>query len=118
MSNEVNLTKKQLLDVLDLWMKDEWNIKGGMARALVFKGKRKKADEIVSEVALRERAYQQIVALIGASEEVTEEWIEEKAIRLFNVAMKWFNNEKITSQQKIEIGQGFIHDLVEEIRGK
>ena len=62
------------------------------------------------------QAHKQIVALIGASKEVTEEWIEEKAIRLFKMAMKWFNNDKTTSQQKVEIGQGFILSLVEEIQ--
>jgi hypothetical protein len=61
-----------------------------------------------------EVAEEQIVALIKKPE-VTEEWIEEKAIRLFRMAMKWFSDEKITSQQKVEIGQGFIRTLMEDV---
>ena len=61
-----------------------------------------------------EGVHEQIKELIQKPE-VTEERIEEKAIRLFEMAMKWFEDETITSQQKVEIGQGFIRSLIEEI---
>jgi len=65
-----------------------------------------------------EQAYQQIVAILKNQPIITEEWIEEKAIGLFKMAMKWFNNEEITSQQKIEIGQGFIRSLTGGVNEK
>lgn len=114
------LDKKELLEILDRWIKEERNIKGGMVRALFFKGKREKVKEITDEEILRERAYNQIVALIGASKEVTEEWYEEKAGELSKHIIElihlWADGGTLKeAKEKIK---DFIRKLYEEIRGK
>ena len=63
------------------------------------------------------RAYKKIVALIGASKEVTEEWIEEKTSQLI---VGWFHKwrEMYTKREMRIEAKDFIRSLVEEIWGK
>lgn len=63
MSEELSIEK--LLKVFDDWHEDECNLKGGMIRALLFKGKKEKALEVAEEFALRDQAYAQIRKMIS-----------------------------------------------------
>jgi len=84
------LSKDELKEILQAWREDEWNLKGGMVRALALKGKKDKAREVALEADLRERAYHQLVELIEAQAEPSEEWIEEKAREAIRLRQDFF----------------------------
>ena len=71
------MNKKELIDILDIWIKDEWNMKGGMVRALALKGRKEKAEEIALEVTVRGEAIEQVIRIIK-----TANCIHEKTVAL------------------------------------
>lgn len=71
------LDRDNLLKTLDEWWADEWNLKGGMIRALFLKGKIEKGKEITAESELRSQAYQQLRELVQC-EDMVQQYRDEK----------------------------------------
>lgn len=86
-----NISRKELIKALDDWWEEEKNLKGGILLALVFKGKKRKAEEIVTKFEQRKQAYQQIRKLISEKPKVTREWLNKQAEYLINIFHKECN---------------------------
>ena len=56
--------KHELISILNDIKKETWNIRGGLMRALVFKNKKEKAEEIAHETNHWDMAIKQIIELI------------------------------------------------------
>lgn len=82
------LTRDKLLKALDEWWNDEWNLKGGMIRALYFKGKTEKAKEITEEQRLRNLVYQNLRELV-LCEDMVQEYRDEKEMEQAEIELTY-----------------------------
>ena len=97
------LDRDNLLIALNEWWMEELSLKGGLIRALFFKGKIKKAQDELDKQNLRNQAYEQLKELVQCEDMVQQ-----------------YRDEKEADQAEVELTlTNIILELLEQIeRGK